>query len=141
MIQQKLIGGLTFFLALILVGGWMFMYTYYDLSEILSDEPFDLFIGVYRLAVDGLLGLACGALLYKGVKAGYILGLWIWGGAALLHLYEIILLMFSEGFNPQVNLEQYAILIDIAACIAGLFVIKWLYEDFNKEPSEQLVDL
>lgn len=139
MIQQKLIGGLTFFLAFILVAGWMFMYTYYDLSEILSDESSDLFIGVYRLVVDGLLGLVCGVLLYNGAKSGYFLGLWIWGGAALLHLYEIILLMFSEGFNPQVNLEQYAILIDVAGLITGIFIVKWLSEDLNNEISAEPV--
>ena len=139
MIQQKLIGGLTFILALILVGGWMFMYTYYDLAEILSDESSDLFIGVYRLAVDGLLGLACGVLLYKGAKSGYLLGFWIWGGAALLHLYEIILLMFSEGFNPQVNLEQYAILIDVAGLIASILIVKWLSEDLKNEISAEPV--
>lgn len=139
MIKQKLIGSITFILALVVIGVWVFSYTYFDLSEVLSDEPIDLFLGAYTFIVDGLLGIVCGVLLYRGIKAGYLLGLWIWSGAILLHLYEIYFLASSEGFNPQVKLEQYAIVIDVAGLFIGVFIVKRLSEDLKAVMSSQTV--
>jgi hypothetical protein len=141
MVKQKVIGSITFILAIAVLIFYTAIYFYFGPSEIMLDGPLDTFLAIYTISVDGLLGLICGVLLFKGIKAGYLIGMFIWGVASLLHAYEIYFISTQEGFDPAVHLEQYIILIDLMGLVTGICFIRWLFIDLNNESSEQLIAL
>jgi hypothetical protein len=136
MIKQKLIGSITFILGIIFPIIWIVAYFNQVflgmLMEAVSDNTVDIFIMVYAFVVDGLLGMVCGVLLYKGIKTGYLLGFFIWGGSVFSHFQEMYTVF--AGIEPfqEGSFDTYIILLNIITISLNLFVVWLLYKDFKK---------
>ncbi len=144
MIKQKFIGSLTFILGLFFPFIWIAAYFNQEFLDMLmaavSDEPIDIFIMAYAFFVDGLLGMVCGILLYKGIKAGYLLGFLIWGGAVFPHFQEMYTVFAAVEPFQEGSFDPYTILLNIITISIDLLIAWLLYKDFKKGSDTQLVD-
>lgn len=140
MVKQKFIGSLTFILGIFFPFIWIAAYfnkEFLDmLMNVVSDNPVDIFIMVYAFFVDGLLGMVGGFLLYKGIRAGYMLGFLIWGGAVLTHLQEMYTVFTAVDAFQEGSFDPYNILLNIITISLDLFIVWLLYKDFKKESEE-----
>jgi hypothetical protein len=142
MIKQKLIGSITFILGIIFPIIWIVAYFNQEFLDMLmgavSDNPVDIFIMAYAFVVDGLLGMVCGILLYKGIKAGYLLGFFIWGGSVFSHFQEMYTVFAAVEPFQEGSFDPYTILLNIITISLNLFVVWLLYKDFKKGSAESI---
>jgi len=142
MIKQKFIGSLTFILGLFFPLLWIAAYFSQDFLDAImaaiSDEPIDIFIMVYAFFVDGLLGMVCGILLYKGIKAGYLLGILIWGGAVFPHFQEMYTVFAAVEPFQEGSFDPFTILLNIIIISIDLLIAWLLYKDFKKGSGESI---
>lgn len=142
MIQQRLIGSLTFILALLFPILGIALYLIPELKdatmEAFSGELIDQFIVIYGFIVDGLLGLVAGVLLYKGIKAGYLLGILIWGGAIIPHLYEMYKVFIGVEAFQEGSFDIYTILINIIVISIDIFIVRTLYKELRINTNDRI---
>ena len=136
MIKQKFIGSLTFICGFMILSTWITFYFRNDLPFLFSEKPLDTFLVIYGILIDGFLGLACGILLFKGIKAGYLLAFIVWGGAILLPICNLCLFSVGSDMEHYGIVDDSDIYLDIAIIMINVYVIKILYSDFKKGPDE-----